>query len=72
MTRRPYAGPDRTEARLNAMSITELRTMFERANLATPALYVATIGALRGAARTYLRIGRLTEAQVLSMEGMPK
>ena len=33
-----------------------------------PALHRADAGALRSAARTYIRIGRLTEAQVLQFK----
>ena len=58
-----------TDAKLDGMTRADLLALLGAIPGASiPALHRADAGALRSAARTYLRIGRLAEAQVLQFK----
>ena len=58
-----------TDEKLDGMTRADLLALLGAIPGASiPALHRADAGALRSAARTYLRIGRLTEAQVLQFK----
>jgi len=57
------------DVKLDKLTREELRALLGAIPGASiPALHRADAGALRSAARTYLRMGRLTEAQVLQFK----
>jgi len=58
-----------TDAKLDGMARVDLLALLGAIpGTSIPALHRADAGALRSAARTYLRIGRLAEAQVLQFK----
>ena len=55
------------DAQLDKLTLEELRALLSSIpGVSVPALHRADVSALRSAARTYIRIGRLTEAAVLA------